>query len=98
MDGVEDDAAVARRIQAESDAAFARSLQQQMDAQQAGGAEPVGKLRVVGVEENTGKEILEDEVGHRFVRRGDPGRRGVAKKKAVSSDEDSEEKSKCVLC
>jgi hypothetical protein len=87
MDGVEDDAAIARRVQAESDAAFARSLQQQMDSRH-GSAVPVGELRVVGVENGTGKEILEDEVGNRFVRRGEPRK---SKKKAASSGSSSEE-------
>ena len=99
LEGVEDDAAIARRFQAESDAAFARSLQQQLDEQHGGGrAMPVGKLRVVGVEEETGKEILEDEAGHRFVRRNDPGRKAPKKKQTSSGDDDSDDKSKCVLC
>ncbi len=94
----DDDAAVARRFQAESDAAFARSLQLELDAQQTGGDKPVGKLKVIGVEEKSGREILEDEVGHRFVRREDPRKKAAKKKSPETSDDEGEEgKSKCVI-
>ncbi len=83
MGGVEaeNDAEVARRIQAQSDAEFARSLQNRMDSTDRG---PVGELRSVGFDED-GREVLEDERGHRFVR-----------KKKAKEEEKKEEK--CVIC
>jgi hypothetical protein len=82
LDGADDDAEVARQMQAQSDAEFARSLQNQMNSGERG---PVGKLVSVGVDEE-GREVLEDERGHRFVR----------KKKAESKEEKDE--SKCTIC
>lgn len=77
---------MARAIQAQSDAEYARSLQNQMNSTEQG---PVGKLRSIGVDDE-GREVLEDERGHRYVKK------KPAKKEAEEKEE--KEDSKCILC
>lgn len=64
---------VARREQAKADAEFARRLQQQEQANQ-----PVGKLRSIGYDEH-GREILVDEIGHKFIRKSDASKQKPSK-------------------
>jgi hypothetical protein len=86
--GMDDDATIARKIQAESDAEFARTLQREMNS---GSDRPVGKMKVVGSDED-GREVLEDERGNRFVRR-----KPAKKDKEEREPKEEKEETKCIL-